>query len=497
MKTIRSRRCFGIPALIITIIICLGVPFSLHAQDPSLAEKSRLPMDTRKQLNIISTALSDVAASVSPSVVNVSTTRKVSKQQQYPDELYNNPFFRKFFEKPFSPEDREQNYQTSSLGSGVIVSSNGHIITNNHVIEKAEEIVITLHDKRTFEAELIGADPKTDLALLKIEALNLPALILNEKNDLQVGEIVVAVGIPFGLSHTVTMGIVSAVGRSNIGIVDYEDFIQTDAAINPGNSGGALVNSSGELVGINTAIFSTSGGNMGVGFAIPVKMARDVMESLLEHGKVVRGWLGVQIQPITQELAEYFQLEVERGALISSVIDESPAAQAGLQKGDIVIAFDGAPINSPTDLKNKAASTAPGSSAQLTLIRDGERQEVEATLGEYPQYPQESGMKERMGSSEKLHGAHLQDLTPEIRAQLGIPESVSGVLIPAVDRNSPAAKVLRQNDVITQINKENIDSREELFKKLSTSRQDKNILLLVYRNDRSIYLTLRPDKNGK
>lgn len=494
MKTIRSRRSVGLPEFIITIIICLIIPLNLNAQEPSLAEKSRVPMDTRKQLNIISTALSEVAAAVSPSVVNVSTTREVSKQQQFPDELYNNPFFRKFFEKPFSPGNEEQKYQTSSLGSGVIVSSNGHIITNNHVIENAEKIVITLHDERTFEAELIGADPKTDLALLKIEAVELPALVLNENSDLQVGEIVVAVGIPFGLSHTVTMGIVSAVGRSNIGIVDYEDFIQTDAAINPGNSGGALVNSGGELVGINTAIFSTSGGNMGVGFAIPVKMAKDVMESLIEHGKVVRGWLGVQIQPITPELAEYFQLETENGTLISSVVSESPAAQAGLLKGDIVIAFNGTPINTPTDLKNKAASTSPGSSAQITLIRDGERQEVEVTLGEYPQKP---GMKEGMGSSGKLYGAHLQDLTPEIRTQLGIPTSISGVLIPAVDRDSPAAEVLRQNDVITQINRVDIDSREELFSELNTPRQKNNILLLVFRNGRNIYLTLNPGEQSK
>jgi serine protease Do len=445
-------------------------------------------MDTQKELNSLSTALSDIAAAVSPSVVNVSTTRNVAEQRLPFNDLHDHPFFRKFFGQPYSPDDEHNTYKTSSLGSGVIVSSNGHILTNNHVIENAEKITITLHDKRTFDADLVGTDPKTDLALLKIDALNLPALAFNEESDLQVGEIVVAVGIPFGLSHTVTMGIVSAVGRSNIGIVDYEDFIQTDAAINPGNSGGALVNSGGELIGINTAIFSTSGGNMGVGFAIPVKMAKGVMDSLLEHGKVVRGWLGVNIQAVTPELMEYFDLERKNGALISEVADKSPAAKAGLQQGDIVVVFNETKIDDPTDLKNIAAATAPGSTVNITVIRGGDRKNLEVTLGEYPQ----DGQNQTSTTNGKFYGAHLQDLTPELKRQLDIPIMINGVLVVHLDSGSPAAEVLQQNDVIIQIDRKTVSSKSELLSARKTLEQKDTILLLVHRNGRSIFLTLAP-----
>jgi len=386
MNSLWKKRFFIFSALLVTgVIIGLGLSINFDTQTPSLAEKSPIPLDTRNELDRISTALSQVAAAVSPSVVNISTSKKV---QTLPlNELYDHPLFRKFFGEP--PGSDQEGMQTSMLGSGVIVSSNGHILTNNHVIEGAEEIVITLHDEREFEAELVGADPRSELALVKIDAENLSPLVMNENYELKVGELVIAVGIQFGLSNTVTMGIISALGRSDIGIVDYENFIQTDAAINPGNSGGALVNSGGELIGINTAIFSTSGGNMGVGFAIPVKMAKPVMESLLEHGKVIRGWLGVNIQPITPELAEYFNLTGTSGALISEVMPEGPAAQAGLQQGDIVLEFAGTTINEANTLKDKVAQTSPGSTATIKVIRDDNTKEVEVTIEEYPEIQQQ------------------------------------------------------------------------------------------------------------
>ncbi|MBM9606491.1 Do family serine endopeptidase [Desulfopila inferna] len=386
MNSLWKKRFFIFSALLVTgIIIGLGLSINFDTQTPSLAEKSPIPLDTRNELDRISTALSQVAAAVSPSVVNISTSKKV---QTLPlNELYDHPLFRKFFGEP--PGSDQEGMQTSMLGSGVIVSSNGHILTNNHVIEGAEEIVITLNDEREFEAELVGADPRSELALVKIDAENLSPLVMNENYELKVGELVIAVGIQFGLSNTVTMGIISALGRSDIGIVDYENFIQTDAAINPGNSGGALVNSGGELIGINTAIFSTSGGNMGVGFAIPVKMAKPVMESLLEHGKVIRGWLGVNIQPITPELAEYFNLTGTSGALISEVMPEGPAAQAGLQQGDIVLEFAGTTINEANTLKDKVAQTSPGSTATIKVIRDDNTKEVEVTIEEYPEIQQQ------------------------------------------------------------------------------------------------------------
>jgi serine protease Do len=393
-STGRKYLYFIIPVFLLAgIIIGFIISSQFETQTISFAEKSRVPLDTREELNRISAALSHLAAAVSPSVVNVSTTRKM--QGQHPQfDLFNDPLLRRFF-------DGRRNFETSSLGSGVIISSDGHILTSNHLIEAADTIIITLQDKRTFEGKLIGADPKTDLALIQIDSADLPALVLNDRDDLRVGELVVAVGIPFGLSHTVTMGIVSAVGRSNIGIVDYEDFIQTDAAINPGNSGGALVNSGGELVGINTAIFSTSGGSMGVGFAIPAKMAKSVTESLLEHGKVIRGWLGVSIQHLTPELAEYFQLEDLNGALISEVMEDSPASRAGLQQGDIVIAFAGQDITAANELKNAVAATSPDSTVTMTIIREKTKKDIEVTLGDYPARSREPGISP---TSEGLFG---------------------------------------------------------------------------------------------
>ncbi len=474
------------------IIVGLGLSISLNNNRSSLAENNRVPLETREELNRISSAFSDLAASVSPSVVNIATTKIAPRKQQPMYDFYDHPFFRRFFDEPGLPETPPEERRTSALGSGVIVSGNGHILTNNHVIDAAEEIIVTLHDKRTFTAELIGADPKTDLALIKIEAIDLPALALNDEYDLQAGELVVAVGIPFGLSHTVTMGIVSAVGRSNVGIVDYEDFIQTDAAINPGNSGGALVNSGGDLIGINTAIFSTSGGNMGVGFAIPARMAKAVMESLLEHGKVIRGWLGVSIQDITPQLAEYFDLKKQHGALISGVLQDSPAAEAGLRQRDIVVSFNGAAVESSADLKNQVAATAPGTEVTLTVIRDQERVEVEVVLGELQ--PEKSAPEFKTGESAdpgNFFGAHLQELDDELKQQLMIPEKVHGVLVAGVEADTPAAEVLRAKDVIMEINREEIRGLEDVKSVSSGLGSDDNILLLIFRGGGSLYVTLK------
>jgi serine protease Do len=262
--------------------------------------------------------------------------------QEFPSPFFDDPFFRRFFGERFQQKPRKMpKRQRQGMGSGVIVSSDGYIVTNHHVVETGDDIQVALSDKRTFEAKLIGSDPKTDLAILKIEASDLPSLSWGDSSILEVGEMVVAVGNPFGLSQTVTMGIISAVGRANMGIVDYEDFIQTDAAINPGNSGGALVNLQGELIGINTAIFSRSGGYMGIGFAIPSNMARSVTQSLKEHGTVVRGWLGVSIQDLTPELADQFDAPDTTGALVTDVVQESPAEAATFKRGDIIQKYDG------------------------------------------------------------------------------------------------------------------------------------------------------------
>lgn len=276
-----------------------------------------------------------IAKRAKASVVNVSSVKKTKQDgQSFQNPFFDDPFFRRFFGEEFErrmPAPRE--FQQQGLGSGVIVTSDGYIITNNHVIEGADELSVSLPDKRSFKAKVIGTDPKTDVAVIKIDASNLSALPWGDASQLEVGEMVLAVGNPFGLSQTVTMGIISAIGRANVGIVDYEDFIQTDAAINPGNSGGALVNLKGELIGINTAIFSRSGGYMGIGFAIPSTMAKSVMQSLIKHGKVIRGWLGVSIQDVTPDLAKEFGAAENTGALVGDVMEDSPASNAKLQRG--------------------------------------------------------------------------------------------------------------------------------------------------------------------
>src|SRR2546422_5630499 len=271
-----------------------------------------------------------------------------------------------------------------SAGSGVILDSNGFIVTNNHVVENATQITVTLSDKREFPAKVVGTDPKSDLAVVKIEAENLPSLKWADYDKLQVGDVVLAVGSPFGLSSTVTLGIISALGRGNVGIADYEDFIQTDASINPGNSGGALVNLKGELIGINTAIFSRTGGNEGIGFAVPVSLAKPVAESLIKIGKVVRGWLGVAIQEITPDLAKAFKVREQKGALVSDVNEQGPALKAGLQRGDVIVEFNGKEVQTVSELRNRVAQTPVGSKVSVKVFRDGQEKLLTIQIGERP-----------------------------------------------------------------------------------------------------------------
>jgi serine protease Do len=322
-----------------------------------------------------------IARDVTPAVVNISTMTRSGKGVA----PFDDPFFHRFF-----GEDLPRRYETPkgrkdrSLGSGVIVEANGTIITNNHVVSQADEIRVLLSDKREFKAKLLGTDPKADLAVLKIDAESLQTIPWADSDRLEVGEYVLAVGNPFGLNQTVTMGIVSAVGRASMGIAEYEDFIQTDAAINPGNSGGALVNTSGQLVGINTAIFSQTGGSMGIGFAVPSNMARSIMEQLIHGGRVIRGWLGVSIQELTPELASQFGIAEAKGVLISDVLDASPAKRAGLERGDVIVEYDGKPVDTPTQLRNAVAKTVVGKRATLKVIRDRRAKTVPVMVGEQP-----------------------------------------------------------------------------------------------------------------
>lgn len=320
----------------------------------------------------------DAVESAAPAVVNI-YTRTIIRQQVHP--LFNDPFFRNFFDAESIPQrERIQ----SSLGSGVILNQQGYIVTNNHVIANADSIVVALRDGREAVANVIGTDPESDLAVLQIELDNLPTLTLSGTEHLRVGDVVLAIGNPFGVGQTVTMGIISAVGRNSLGINTYEDFIQTDAAINPGNSGGALIDAHGNLIGINTAIFSKSGGSQGIGFAIPSDLTGQIMQDLIQHGRVIRGWLGIEIQALTPQLAESFGLNKMQGLIIAGVFRNGPAHLGGLQPGDIMLSINGDPIQDGRRSMAEIAHLKPGQDIQIVILRDGQKQQLEISVSERP-----------------------------------------------------------------------------------------------------------------
>jgi serine protease Do len=428
-----------------------------------------------------------IAKRAKASVVNVSSLKK-SKQEdrRFSNPFFDDPFFRRFFGEEFErrmPPPRE--FQQQGLGSGVIVTSDGYIITNNHVVEGADELNISLPDKRTFKAKVIGTDPKTDVAVIKIDAANLPALPWGDAAQLEVGEMVLAVGNPFGLSQTVTMGIISAIGRANVGIVDYEDFIQTDAAINPGNSGGALVNLKGELIGINTAIFSQSGGYMGIGFAIPSTMAKSVMESLIKHGKVIRGWVGLSIQDVTPDLAKEFGTTETNGALVGDVMEDSPASKAKLERGDIITAYNGVTVRDSNHLRGLVAETAPGTTVRLSVLRDKKAVDCTVVIGEMPK---ESAKAERDGSGKGDHA--LAGLTVENVRQSGRSKP-SGVVVTAVEPGSSAERAgLQEGDIIHEINRKPVKDVRDFERLTNQLSPDSPVLLLVKRGASTIFLSI-------
>ena len=431
-----------------------------------------------------------VAKQAKASVVNVSSTRKASKGQSAP--FSDDPLFRRFFGEEFDRRFRQpRDFRQQGLGSGVIVSADGHIVTNNHVVEQADEIEVSLADKRKFKAKVVGTDPKSDLAVLKIEAAGLPTLRWADSTRLEVGEFVLAVGNPFGLDQTVTMGIVSAVGRANVGIVDYEDFIQTDAAINPGNSGGALVNLNGELVGINTAIFTRTGGYMGIGFAIPSSMARSVIDSLIAHGKVVRGWLGVSIQEITEELAKEFGVSDGKGALVADIMEDSPASRAGLERGDIIREFEGKPVNDPVHLRTLVAESAPGTKVRVAVLRNKRMQSLEVILSELPK---DATVQSSMGQAQGRHALTGVEVRPPSKDELRELRVKSGVVVRRVDPDSPAARAgVREGDVIREIDRKPMTSVDEFQRAVNKLGREQRVLLLVARGQGTVFLTVNPE----
>ena len=400
---------------------------------------------------------------------------------------------------PPSPHGRPE----QSAGSGVVVDPNGYIVTNNHVVEGASQITVTLNDRREFSAKIIGTDPKTDLAVIKIEAKDLPSLKWAEYEKLQVGDLVLAVGSPFGLSSTVTLGIISALGRGNVGIADYEDFIQTDAAINPGNSGGALVNMNGDLIGINTAIFSRTGGSEGVGFAIPSSIALDIVESLQRTGKVVRGWMGVAIQEITPALAKSFKLpEHRKGVLISDVNENGPSHAAGVKRGDVVVAFNGKDIQSVSQLRNLVARTMVGKDALVKVLRDGKEQTIAVKVAERPTdemlakkepAPPKEPTETIKPPDNVLASLRVQALDNALMSQLNISAKTTGVVIVSVEGGGQAeAAGLQRGDVIQEVNHEAIKTLDEYQKAVSKIKKDELAVLLVNRQGNSLFVAVNP-----
>lgn len=447
-----------------------------------------VPKDAKDFLNRMSNSLAAVAEVTKPSVVNVSTTTTVNVQESPFGELFNDPLFRKFFGDQFGHPGQKRQYKSSALGSGVIVSADGYILTNYHVVKGAQEIKVILYDGREFVGKVIGDDPPTDIAVLKINAKDLPAIKMGESRNLKAGDIVLAIGNPFGLNQTVTMGIVSAVGRANVGISSYEDFIQTDAAINPGNSGGAMVNANGELVGINTAIFSTSGGYMGIGFAIPSDMANSVSQSILKYGRVIRGWLGVTVQDLTPELAQSFKIKEEKGALVTDVTKNSPAQEAGFKRGDLIVRFGGKSVENSLTLRNLVVDTPPGRTVEVQIIREGKPLTLKVTLRELAE-------KKEIRKTEYqnvLKDVQVEELTPDIRASLNVPADVKGVVVTEIGEESPASDVLMKNDIIQEIDRKPVSTLSDYEKMVSGIGRSDSVLLLIYRNGEYAYVTIKP-----
>jgi serine protease Do len=448
------------------LIILFLIPLAGQAQIPKPSE---------------SNWIEDVVEKVLPSVVNISSVKKVTTNRS---PLFSDPFFRDFFGNRV-PRERVQ----QALGSGVIVSGDGYIVTSSHVVSGADEVEVRLSDERTFTAKIIGTDPKSDVAVIKIDAGNLPVIRMGSSSDLRIGSYVLAVGNPYGLEGTVTHGIISALGRSGLGISEYENFIQTDAPINPGNSGGALVNMDGELIGINTAILSQSGGNVGIGFAIPVNLVMNIVKSLRQHGRVVRGWLGVTVQEITPEIAEAMGLKSSKGVLIAEVIKGSPAEKAGIRQGDVVVSVQGREVNDPAALQFLVSEIAPGANVPVTVVRNGSRRTVNVAIGDLAkaEVPAETYVIE---DNRFLQGASVADLSPVLRDSLEVPDNIDGVVVAGVENNSAAASTgLRPGDIIVAINNTRIPDLAE-FKKILQTMNGRKMEISIYRQGMILNMTL-------
>lgn len=474
-----------------------GLPVRLGA---SLVAGSLIVWSSGASAALPAEGFADLAEKVSPAVVNISTLHETvaaapGGAMPFPEGSPFEKFFREF-QNRFGqgvPQAQPQR-PMQALGSGFIIDAEGYVVTNNHVVEEASKVRVNLSDGRSFDATVVGTDPKTDLALLRIKAdKDLPFVSFGDSDTVRVGHPVLAVGNPFGLGGTVTAGIVSARGR-NINAGPYDDFLQTDAAINRGNSGGPMFNTNGEVIGINTAIFSPTGGSVGIGFAIPSNLAKDVIAQIKENGSVERGWLGVQIQPVTPEIAEALGLDKPHGALVASVTPDSPAAKAGLKRGDVVTGFDGRDVADMHELPRLVAAVRAGSEVELTILRDGKEIERDVTVGRLDAGKVAMAPARDDGTlqSDKL-GATLATLTDEARRSLSLAEDVTGVVVTGVDPSGPAAeKGLRPGDVIEQVDGRKVEKPADVAAAVEDGASKKAVLLLVNREGSTLFVGIRP-----
>ena len=472
----------GVAWFFIAMII-LGMPDVTHAQDKAL-----------ENLKETGKAFASVAKNASPAVVFIRVEKTVSQGQFF---RYRSPFeddfLKRFFGEPgpgFPQFPQQQKRQVQSQGSGFIITQDGYILTNNHVVGDADRVTVKLLDGREFTAKTVGTDPPTDVAVIKIDAESLPVLSLGDSDRIEVGEWVLALGNPFGLSHTLTAGIVSAKGRSSVGITDYEDFIQTDAAINPGNSGGPLIDLLGKVVGINTAIYSRNGGGyMGIGFAIPVNMAKNIYTQLIEHGNVTRGYLGVTIQDLTAELAKSFGLNDTKGVLVSQVMPDTPAEKAGMKQADVIVSLDGKPVDTSASLRNEVAMTVPGTAIKVGVIRDGKKMTLNVKVEKMSEDMLTSSRSEDLSNL----GMSVATLNNDLAKQYGF-ENESGVVVTGVDQGSLAARTgIRPGMLIKEIDRKPVKNVKEFEDALKKGGK-KPVLLFIKDNRGSHFVAIDPGK---
>jgi serine protease Do len=442
----------------------------------------------------LSDAFEAASRKLNPSVVPIFAEHMVEVQNPFgsPEDpfrqFFGDDFFRRFFGTP--PGQGKQ--VVRSLGSGVIVSPDGYILTNNHVVQGADTLTVVLADGKKYPAKLVGTDPQSDVAVIKIAATDLPAATLGNSDSVKVGQWVIAVGNPFQLMHTVTAGIISAKGRSDIGLADYEDFIQTDAAINPGNSGGALADLNGNVIGINTAINSPSGGNIGIGFAIPIGMARDVMDALITQGKVIRGYVGLALQDLDDNLAKAMKLKSTRGTLVGDVVAGGPADKAGVKRGDVIVQMNGEDVANSLQLRNQVARAKPGTSVTFTLMRDGKQMDVKIVLAERPK-ELKAGMEQPQPQQEQYQklGLSVQDLTPDLADQLGY-QNDQGVVVTDVAEGSPADQAgLQSGDLIKEVNRVKVRTVQEFKTAVGQLKSGSSTALLVRRGDMTFFVAIQ------